>query len=244
MILNVNNLKDVLKKTTLNFSIETIQLKFGAGRIKSSVSSSDNNAIAILDLENRVIDTIDEVDFNFSEPAQSVIPFLNIFDEQLVDLKIYENRMTLKSGRQRTNIGFCSEIIINTFGADTMKTDLDWFFEFDVDEAFKENFKKIKKIGARFGNVYFEVKEGKVIIETSDKTNQYSNGLRFTMGNAESQDLVLCFDYKNMVNLMTVLEEREDFSISLVYKEEQELGMLYAKSENELEKYFLLSREI
>lgn len=244
MILNVNNLKDVLKKTTLNFSIETIQLKFADGRIKSSVSSSNNNAIAILDLENNVIDTMDETDFNFSEPAQSVIPFLNIFDEETVSLRIYENRITLQSGRQRTNIGFCSEMIINIFGADTMKTDLDWFFEFDINAEFKNNFKKIKKIGARFGNVYFEVKEGNVIIETSDKTNQYSNGLRFNIGQSRSSDLVLCFDYKDMVNLMTVLDEREDFSMSLVYKEEQELGMLYAKNLDERERYFLLSKEI
>lgn len=244
MILNVNNLKDVLKKSTLNFSIETVQLRFGENRIKSNVASANNNAIAILNLENNVIDTREETDFNFSEPAQSVIPFLNIFDEETVNLKIHENRINLNSGRQRTKIGFCSEMIINIFGADTIKTDLDWFFHFDVDTEFKELFKKLKKIGARFGNIYFEVKAGNVSIETSDKTNQYSNGLRFTMGQAESQDLVLCFDYKDMVNLMTVLDDRDNFSISLVYKEEQELGMLYAKDIDQNEKYFLLSKEI
>jgi len=245
MRINVENFKDLLKKATVNFSIETVQLKFGGGKVKSNMVSSNGNTISLLDVENGIIDTNDETDFNFTEPAQAVIPYLNLFDETMVQLLLYDNRMTLKSDTQRSNISFCSPLIVNLLGTDNMKTDLDWFFEFDVDENFKNNFNKIKKIGGRFGKVYFEVKDNNISIETCDKTNQYSNGLSFILDEAIGSDnLLLCFDYKDIVNLMAVINSREDFKISLTYKEEQELGMLYAKSTDESEKYFLLSKEI
>lgn len=245
MRINVENFKELLKKATINFSIETVQLRFGGGKIKSNMVSSNGNSISLLDVENGIIDTNDETDFNFSEPAQGVIPYLNLFDEDMIQLHLYDNRMTLKSETQKSNISFCSPLVVNVLGTDSMKTDLEWFFEFDVDEEFKNSFTKIKKIGGRFGKVYFEVRDEVATIETCDKTNQYSNGLSFVLNEeVKSQDLVLCFDYKDIVNLMAVINSTEGFKISLTYKKDQELGMLYAKSVDESEKYFLLSKEI
>ena len=244
MRINVENLKELIRKSTVNFSIETVQLRFGGGKVKTNMISSDGNTIAILDAPNDVIDVNDELDFNFSDPSQGVIPFVNLFDNEMVNVKIYENRMTLMDGQQRSNIGFCSPLVVSLLGTNNIKEDVDWFFNMDVDENFKEIFKKIRKIGARFGKVYFEVKDQIMYIDTSDKTNVYSNGLKFELDNCEKENLTLSFDYKNMVNLMNVIGDRENFKLKLTYKEEQELGMLYTKLTDDSEKYCLLSKEL
>jgi len=246
VIINVENFKELIRKATVNFSIETVQLRFGGGKIKTNMISSDGNVIALLDVDNDVIDVNDEIDFNFSDPSQNVIPFLNLFDNETVNVRLYENRMTIVHGQQRSNIGFCSPLVVSLLGSDSIKENVDWFFERNIDDEFKEMFKKIRKIGARFGKIYLELKDNMMYIDTSDKTNQYSNGLRFELNELTSNrnDLVLSFDYKAMVNLMSVIGERENFSFKLTYKEEQELGMLYAKLTDNSEKYCLLSKEL
>lgn len=244
MRINVENFKEIIKKATVNFSIETVQLRFGGTKIQTNMISGDGNVISILDIPNDVIDVTDELDFNFSEPSQGVIPFINLFDNETVSLRIYENRMTLVDGQQRSNIGFCSPLVVSLLGTESIKEDVDWFFTMEVDEAFKNIFNKIKKIGARFGKVYFEVNDQVMYIDTSDKTNIYSNGLRFELNNCEKENLTLSFDYKNMVNLMNVIGERDNFKFKLTYKQEQELGMLYAKLTDGSEKYCLLSKEL
>jgi len=242
--INVENFKELIRKSTVNFSIETVQLRFGGTKVKTNMIASDGNTIAILDVQNDVIDVNDEVDFNFSDPSQGVIPFINLFDNEMVTVKLYENRMTLIDGQQRSNIGFCSPLVVSLLGTESIKEDVDWFFNMEVDEEFKNIFNKIKKIGARFGKVYFEVKDSVMAIDTSDKTNTYSNGLRFELNDCETEDLTLSFDYKNMVNLMNVIGDRENFKLKLTYKEEQELGMLYTKLTDDSEKYCLLSKEL
>lgn len=244
MRINVENFKELIRKSTVNFSIETVQLRFGGSKVKTNMIASDGNTIALLDIQNDVIDVTDEVDFNFSDPSQGVIPFLNLFDNETVNVKLYENRMTLIDGQQRSNIGFCSPLVVSLLGTNSIKEDVDWFFNMDVNENFKEVFKKIRKIGARFGKVYFEVKDNVMAIDTSDKTNQYSNGLKFELDDCEKENLTLSFDYKSMVNLMSVIGDREDFKLKLTYKEEQELGMLYTKLMDDSEKYCLLSKEL
>ena len=209
------------------------------------MKSSDDNSISILDVDNNVVDTNDEIEFNFSEPAHNVIPFLNLFDSEEVDTQIYENRIVLKDGKQKTTLNFCSPTIINVFGAPSIRSDVDWFFEKEIDDNFMEYFKKIKKIGTRFQNIYFEMKDNKLFIETSDKSNEFSNGLRFNIDEVEYGNLVLSFSYKDVVNVMSVINENfENFSIKLAYKEEQELGIMFIKSIDESEQYCLFSREI
>ncbi len=244
MRINVENFKELIRKSTVNFSIETVQLRLGGTRVKTNMIASDGNTIAILDVQNDVIDVNDEVDFNFSDPSQGVIPFLNLFDNDMVNVRIYENRMTLTDGQQRSNIGFCSPLVVSLLGTESIKEDVDWFFNMEVDENFRNIFNKIRKIGARFGKVYFEVKDNVMNIDTSDKTNQYSNGLRFELDSCEKENLVLSFDYKSMVNLMSVIGDRDNFKFKLTYKEEQELGMLYTKLTDNSEKYCLLSKEL
>ena len=108
-----------------------------------------------------------------------------------------------------------------------------------------ELFKKIKKIGTRYEKVYFEVKEKELFIETSDKLNEFSNELRFSLGEIDYNNVILAFDYKDVVNVMTVIDSNfENFVIKFAYREEQDLGIMFIKSIDDSEQYCLFSREI
>jgi len=243
MKINIEEFKTVLKKATINNIIKTVQLKFSDGKITSSMISDDNGSISILNVENNVLNTNDEVDFNFSELVQEVIPYLNIFDNNEVEIKLYKNKILLKDNNQQTNINFCSPIIVTLFGKTDVKKDGNWFFETDIDEDFIKAFNKIKKIGPKFRRVYFEIKDDKFIIEITDKTNEFSNGLKFTLSDAKKVDnICLCFKYNDIASIMNVInEEFEKFKIKFTYNEDQELGLLYIYSLDGFEKYCLFS---
>lgn len=243
MKINIEEFKTVLKKATINNIIKTVQLKFSDGKITSSMISDDNGSISIINVENNVLNTNDEVDFNFSELVQEVIPYLNIFDNNEVEIKLYKNKILLKDNNQQTNINFCSPMIITLFGKTDVKKDGNWFFETDIDEDFIKAFNKIKKIGPKFRRVYFEIKDDKFIIEITDKTNEFSNGLKFTLSDAKKVDnICLCFKYNDIASIMNVInDEFEKFKIKFTYNEDQELGLLYIYSLDGSEKYCLFS---
>ena len=243
MKINIDNFKEVLKKATINNIISTVQLKFIGGKITSSMISNDNNAISILNIDNDVLDTNDEVDFNFLEPAQEVTPYLNIFDNNEVNIKIQKNKIVLNDKNQQSRINFCSPIIVTLFGKTDVKKDAHWFFETDIDEEFIKAYNKIKKIGSKFGRVYFDISNGKFIIETADKTNEFSNGLKIVLSDAKDvKDRNLCFLYTDLTSIMKVItESNKDFKIKFTYNEKQELGLLYVYSKDDSEKYCLFS---
>lgn len=249
-ILNVVNFKDVLQKATLNFSIDSVQLKFKDEKVESGMISASSDAIVILNMNNDILPEVtDEVTFNFAEPQQQLVPFLNLIDDEEVQCEIKEEKLVLVADNQKADIHFCSPQIVKVFSASDPKEGTEYFLTMDVDDDFIEAFLKIKKIGARFGKVYFNVEDNNFIMETTDKSNRFSNGLRFTLVEKmakkkkdEIDDLVLCFDYKNIVNLMSVLDEGQEYQVSFAYLPEQELGMLFLGSKDASEKYFIMSR--
>lgn len=245
MKINLVNFEKVLKKATVNFSIETLQLRF-SDVIKSDMRSNDGNTISLLNVENNIFDSNEELEFNFADVSQSVLPFIQLFDNEEIDIDLYDGSagvgyMILKDGRQKSRISFCYPKIPKRLGTDDVKQDVDWFFEFSIDEEFMGKFDKIKKIGARFGKVYLDVKDKEVFLETADKDNQHSNGLKFLLDEIDIDDLSLCFSYKDMVNLMNVLNIEMKFKAKFTYDLENELGMIYVYSEDLKEKYCLLS---
>lgn len=246
MRINVDNFENVLRKATMNLSINSVQLKIDKEKVRSKMISEDRSNIIILDVENDIIPEMgEEVDFNFSEPAQQLVPFLKLIDIEEAEISLHNEKIVIKNGRQRSNIHFCSPTVVSVFGSDAR--DVDYFLEMDINEEFTEAFAKIKKIGNRFGKIYFNVEDGKFSIETSDKTNRFSNGLKFDISeiSRDTSNLTICFDFKNMTNLMAIINGNiENFKFHFAYIEEQELGMLFAESNDGSEKYYLMSREI
>ena len=246
MRVNVENFKTVLRKATLNMSIDTVQLNFTQGKIVSKMITQASDGIVLLDVPNDVIIDMtanDDFQFNFNEPNQYVMPFLNLIDEEEANLFVHENRITLTMGRQRSNLFFCAPTVVSVFTAGGPLDTIDFFHEVNVDESFVATFKKIKKVGTRFGRVYFTVENGKLSIESTDKRNTVSNTLKFELSNIDSSDLTICFDYGNFAKMMSIVEENfEDFIMKLSYLEAQELGMICMQKNDNSENYFLMSK--
>jgi len=243
MNINILNFKNVIQKSTLNFSIPSVQLKFEDDKIKSSMISDSRDVIVIVDIENTVI-SANDIEFNFSEPSVNLIPFLNLVDEDEADINIKNEKIILKSGSQKSDVHFCSPTVVGIFGSREPKEGIEYFTKIDIDDTFVENFKKLKKIGSRFGKIYFIVDNKKFLIETTDKTNRFSNSLKFNIIDIENEDLTMCFDYQNLSNLMMVIGDRVDeFVMEFAYIEEQEKGMLYAYTSDNSENYYLMSKD-
>jgi len=230
MQINIKNFKNVVTKATMNFSIETLQLRFGS-RIQS-------------DVENNVLDTNEELVFNFGDPSNNLIPFIALFDNELVELSLTDLFMKFMDGEQITKVGFCSDAAVKRLGTDDVK-DVDWFYEMEINQTLIDQFDKIKKIGSRFGKVYFAVDNNRLFLETADKTNRYSNGVKFKLANIQMPDLSLSYVYNDMVNFFHVIEMdiEKNFTLKVSFDEEQGLGCVYAFSEHNNEKYALISRE-
>lgn len=243
MRINIQNFKDVVTKATLNFSIETLQLRFG-NRIQSDMINGNGTSISILDIENNVLDTTEELVFNFGDPSNNLIPFIALFDNDEVELSLTDLFMKFKDGQQITKVGFCSDAAVKRLGTDDVK-DVDWFYDMAIDQTLIDQFEKIKKIGSRFGKVYFTVDQNRLFLETADKTNRYSNGVKFKLADIEMPDLSLAYVYNDMVNFFHCIEMNieKGFTLKVSYDREQGLGCVYAFSEESNEKYALISRE-
>ena len=247
MILNVDKFEDVIKKATLNFTLETVQLNFDKDKVTTKIFNSSEDAIVFLNIDNDIVPITsehDELQFNFIEPNNTVIPYLSLIDGEQADIEIKKEKVILKSDNQRSNIFFCSPIIVKVFNRDDVKPGIEYFTKLAIDDNFVNGFNKIKKIGSRFGKIYITVKDNTLYMETMDKTNRSSNGFSFNMGNIEMSDLSMCFNYKNIINLMNVLaiSGTDNFHINLAYIEAQGLGMMYVTNNDGSEKYYLMSK--
>jgi hypothetical protein len=244
MRINVKELKNVLRKATLNFSLESVQLNISREKIKSRMTTQANNAIVILDVANGVIPSLrSDVVFNFQDPNKTLIPYLALIsDDDTTDVIIEQEKIILVTGNQKANIFFCSPMVVSTFERDRVRAGTAYFTEFDLTDDFMKQFAMIKKIGPGFGKIYFSVEGNKLIMETTDKTNMYAGGLKFELHDITEPDLSMCFDYRNFINVMSSIgEDYEAFKMSLTFVRDAGLGMTYLSKDDGSEKYYLMS---
>ena len=246
MEINIRNFKNILKSGTMNYSIDTIHLCFDDdNRVVSKMIGNARDIIVIIDTVNDIIPDLGDTDFYFDEPALQLRPFLNLIedDDEDADIKIYQEKVVIKQGDAHVSAFFCVPQSVGIFNSDA-PTDVENFLTMDVTDDFMSTFSKISKIGSRFGKVYFNVKDGQFSIETSDKTNAFSNGLEFDLSTnkIDSEDLTLCFDYRNMVNLMSIIDN--EYIANFAYLKDKELGMMSVTSPDLDYRYYLMSREV
>jgi hypothetical protein len=248
MIINTGELKEFLKKATLNYCINNVQIKLTKDKVVSKMISSASDVITILNMNNEIIPSMKATDnlvLNFDEPNANIVPYLNLIDDnEETTINIKDEKITLVQGKLKSNIFFCSPQVVNVFEADAPRADIEYFHEMSFDDDFIKDFGQIKKIGSKFNKVYFGVADKMLYIETSDKQNRFSNGLRIDLCEVDDyQDMSMCFDFKNVVNLMSVLNgASSEFMCRFAYVAEQELGMLSIVNDDGSEKYYLMSR--
>lgn len=246
MKLNVVEFQDALRKSTFNFSIETTNLNITQDRIKSSMINKYNTGITIIDIENKAItemEDIEEIVFNFRDPDQHLMPFLNLIDVPEVKLKVFEDKIAIFVGRQKQTIHFCTLDKKRIFHSEATLRSSEYFANMDLaDGKFFEMWSKIKKVGTRFGKVYFNVEKGNLTVESTDKTNKFSNSIKFILSKVEDvKDLSLCFEFMDIANLMKIIGM--DFSLNFSYSGDHDLGLLHARKEDESENFFLMSKK-
>jgi hypothetical protein len=164
---------------------------------------------------------------------------------------VEDEKIVLKSSNQKSSVYFCSPHVVGVFGSDDVKKDVEPFITLDIDDIFIDAYVKIKKIGpvSKFNNVYFNVENNKFTVESCDRSNRYSNSLKMDLITKISKkksdapkNLSMCFDFKNFVNLMTVINgDVDEFKINFTYIDDQELGVMYAVKNDNSEKYILMS---
>jgi len=245
---DVNCFLDLLRKSTCNYSIDTTQLKFDAKMY--NVGMRGTNCIVLLNGINDIIDEIENNDtweLNFSNVSKNVKSYFDLIipDENgKANIKMKDEKIIVSSGKQKSNLFFCADIIVDTFDGDGPKVLGDTVYETQLNQDFIDVYSLIKKIGGSFGKIYFVVKDGKLSMEVTDKTNPLSNGMSFEIGDTKYDDLEVCFEFKTFNNIMSLINgDFEDFSFRIGYVVKNKGGMisLIKNDEVETEKYYMLS---
>ena len=241
MRLNVENMKDVLFKATCNYSLDSVGLTITPDKITSG--SKSNNIVIVLNLPNNVIPDIpDTTEMYFSEPNQQVKVYLDLMSGlDDVQVSLSDTKMTLTADGQKGIVHYCSANLVPTFSGDGPKVNGVSVYNTQLDDNWVYKFEKIRGIASRFQKIYFTIKDKTIYMESTDKSNQHSNGISFNMGYSDHVDLCLGFDYKVFSNVMKVIGDRhDDFTVTL--DSIKTAGLLSFINADNTEKYFLISQ--
>jgi len=250
MELNVKKFKEFLKKATFNFSIDGVSISVDGEEniITSAMVTQSGDVVTFLERENDVFLNVSE-DFtiSFIEPKTRVMSLINLIDDKSVDCEVKEDHLRVVAGKQKNKLYFCSDTVVTTLPLDSVKTRAteiieNMFFTTQITDEMLGALKKIKKIGQRFGYVYFDIRNGGLSIETTSRENMFSDSLSFSLfSGVEYENKSICFYFKNIANLLSVIQGNEsEFTMGLTYDEENSGGVLMVHKGDE-EKYFIMS---
>ncbi len=245
---NLLEFQNLLRKSTLNYSMDNVGISIKKDSFK--VGMRNGNVIVILNGTNNIISNIkptDTWDLRFGDPSKNVKSYLDLIipdanDEAVIEMK--EEKIIIRSEdkRQKINLFFCSEHLISGFDREGPKVEGDTVFGMDITQEFMDTFSLVKKVAGGFGKIYFTVEDGVVSLESTDKTNTFANGIRMSIGEAEYSNVNICFDFKNINNIMTLLNgDATSFSIRIGYIPQNSGGIVSFIKNDSSEKYFLLS---
>lgn len=245
MKVNVKEFKSFLKKATHNYSINSISFKITNEFIESKMIKPSRDVINILKFKNNIFEDVkDEKIWNFYEPNITILPFLNLIDDDDANILERSERIIIKNNKQKSNIFFCAEEIPSIFGANEPKDSFTPIVNIDINDDFKESFLPIKKIANTFGKIYLTIKDKILYIETMDKSNKFSNGISIELCEVDYEDCSICIDFSNFNNLMNIIDEDEFYKMDIYYVPEKELGMVccYNTDDEITENYYLMSK--
>lgn len=246
MQINIDNFKSLLKKSTLNYTIDAIIFTAWKDRIQSKMINSSRDAISIIDMENNLFTDFpnEEVEFVFSEPNQFIVPYLSTFESENVSCSLKDRKLLLNDGSQKVNLFFDYKKALSHLAFDFNKANFgdDIVTTINIGDTFQHYFQKVKKIGNMFGKIYFGCEENNFYVETTDKTSSVANGLRFNMQEMDFQNFYICIPFQNFSNLMNILDgDLTQYTMSITYIDSKKLGIVYVCNQDESERYFLFS---
>jgi hypothetical protein len=239
--MDLEKLKDLIEKGTMMNAIDVVQLVSENGNIKTSMVSNQRDVVVLLDIPN---DLCDKHGFtlNFAEPNITVMPYIKNIDT-VVPVKITKDHLIIMPDIGQIQVPFCNDNRIqNNILYKIPKDDFEYFGEIDVDENHMKVFDACVKLGKKLGKVYVTVDRGKLYIGVGDKTNQFAPGFKSKLCKVDHKKIVMCFDYKNFVNLYKVM--CDDYKMKFAYIDQTAGGLIHVISSDGYEQYILLNREI
>lgn len=244
-ILRVQGLKDFIHKATLNYSINQLKIRFTDSDVKSSVMGT--NVISVISKENDILTGLskeDEVEFSIMDPMTSIRPILDLISDDEINIDVSDEKIILKKGKFRSSIHFCDPHIIQEMNRSPKELDINHSMK--IDDDIMDSINKIIKtcIKLRFKKIYFGVEKGIFFIETTDRTNKFSNRLKFDLEKSKSNDFFMCFSNTTISNLVKVMDkEYEDFTFNFSYLDEHEIGRVSVEKSDGSETYYLMSEK-
>lgn len=247
MELNIKNFTVVMKKATVNHMNDYCQLTFENNKIKCSLINQEQNLISRLNIDDDIFDELDEsLELNMSIPEVNIIPYLQLFDSETVDVEYTKMRnnivsvLKLKEGDIQTKINLSEPVISRYFSKNP--SSLKSAFKIEVDSVFKESFDKIKKIASRTNKIYFVSEKNRFYLESGDRSVPYINSVRVDMNADCSSDFASQYQYKNVHSLLSVLSEEKDYYLELLTNGKANISYIY--DEDKTEEYYILPQQI
>jgi len=244
---NVAYFLDLLRRGTCNYSIDNIKMIFNKDRYR--VGMRGTNCIVLIQNDNDIITGINDNDtweLMFSNVSKNVKTYFDLIipdDDGNADITLKEEKIILKSGRQKSNLFFCAEMMVDVFNGDGPKISGDTVYETQLDQDFIDTYGLIKKIASGFGKIYFTVDDGKFNMEATDKVNPLANGMVMNIGETDyDANMSICFEFKTFNNIMSLINgDFEDFTFRLGYIPKSDGGLISFEKNDGTEKYYLLS---
>jgi len=251
MKINVPKFRNLIKKSTLNYSMECLQLNFDPKEVKSSMISGPRDVLTNICLDNDFVTGMgieDQITLNFIDPAGKVSRYLDILPEE-VDVTIEENvKFTLHVGRRTIDIFMVDDSIIRNHISQKSAKEMSYFITLPVDQAFKTIVDGHKTVAPYYQKIYFGVKNKDFFIQSTDRTNSGINTLNDPICPCDTEDMVMCFEFRNFFNLMEIIDDAKaagkEFDLNFTYSKSDDRGLIYAVSKDGKEKYFLISRAL
>ena len=242
MKINVDEFKDVLMKGTVNYCIQTLNINYDkeTNKIWSKMATVDRSAVSVLNIDNTVFkDMTDNVSLYFGDIRTDVKPLLDLLDGE-VGVEIKDDYIKLN---KQVKVMFKDPSVVTSFKHKKLDEYTDWFVELDIDDDFINKFKNIKKVGSRFKKIYMIVEDNTLFIETTDRTDPYSNAIKYKLCNVNYRDAVFCFRYEYFVNVMAAIASNynDGFKLKIIGLEDRDESAAILNITNEDEKYYIIS---
>lgn len=238
--LNVNNFKSLIKKGTVNHVIDNIKMIFTPQTAVSAMRGT--NLISCVKTNNNILTGLkkaDEIEFCFVSPLSNVLPYLEILQGDNVNVKIENGYIELKEPPHTVKISLLHPNMATHFDP-SRQPNIDFFVAFNPTEQFANFIDKSKRVCAAHGKIFLGVKDGFLYVRAGGVATELTSEIKLNIVESDFEDVELNFEYKGFINLFGLINP--EFTISVSYDTEQEIGLLKAENADKSEVYYQMSR--
>lgn len=240
MKINLKELKNIIKKSSMNYSIEDIQLIIDKENVVSRMSSNDGTFHVFINKNNNIIsEAKDTIKLNLQNPKGTLLRFVETIKENEVDFSFNEQNIKIKSGPKQMKLLLCHDTKVNTF--ERKMKEVDFNGEIEIDEEMMNIFFDIKKIGYIFNKIFLIGKDGKLFIETSNRNyTDLTDNYKIEIGNTD-KEFVMMFETKTFSNMLTCLDNDKKYVFRYFFHEERNGGIMDIVDNDNSERYTIVS---